>query len=821
MQINLADIIKWTKADIIGLADKVVDSFLIDSRIHPATEQSMFICIVGERHNGHRYIRDMYQKGVRLFLVSEKPETNTMQESAFLLVEDTLAAFQQIARGYREQFELPVVAITGSNAKTIIKEWLAHCLLPQVNLVRNPKSYNSQVGVPLSVLLLDKLHNMGVFEAGISQIGEMESLRDIIQPSFGIFTNIGQAHQEGFKSIEEKVKEKLQLFSKTSTIYYCADHKLINSLVQADKNLKNIEKITWSLKEPSVPYYYKTTVKEPGYTSVELVVQQKDSIKFRLPFTDDANIENALHVTTFLLHRGFGHQLVKERIENLPKIAMRMEQVTGKNNSVIINDSYNSDFNALQKAIENLITIHKESLVLIISDIDQSGQTGTSLYQQVAGLVKKSGVTKIIGIGETISASANLFEGIAAEFYPSTEKFLDKFEAGDFVDSAILVKGARRFKLEQVVARLEQKMHETLLEINLEYLVSNLNYFRSLLQPRTKIMVMAKALTYGSGGKEIARLLQHQKVDYLGVAFADEGVELRNDGIHLPIMVLSPVKSNFRQIIEYNLEPEIYSLEILKEFSREVASMQLTNYPVHIKIDTGMHRLGFTEDTIDELIHLLSSQKHLHIKSVMSHLAVSDNPNEDAFTHMQIERLTKAAEKLEKALGYVPMRQILNSAGIERFPKAHFDMVRLGIGLHGISSTGAALKATSRLRTVISQVKEIPLGETIGYNRHGVAGEKCKIAIIPIGYADGLNRRFGNGTGSVVIKGQGFPFVGDICMDMSMIDITGANDIHEGDEVVIFGPEKSIKKLAAEIGTIPYEILTSISQRVKRVYIHE
>lgn len=820
MNIAISDIKNWCRAEFIGDSSLLVKSLLLDSRTSVIAQGSMFVCIKGERHNGHRFIPEMYKKGVRLFLISETVVISDFPEAAFLVVDDTLKAFHQIASAYRAQFHIPVVAITGSNAKTIVKEWLAHCLLPQVALIRNPKSYNSQVGVPLSVLLIDNNHEMGIFEAGISKPGEMDLLRKVIQPSFGLFTNIGTAHQEGFQSLEHKVKEKLQLFKEVSALYYCRDHEVVHEQIMQEVDLQYIEKISWSLQDKDALFNYQILKTETVKSLIQLKINA-DVYVFELPFSETVSIENALHVVTFLLHRGFRMDEIEERINSLPIIAMRMEQIRGKGNSVILNDAYNSDFNALQMAMESLMTIKSETKTLIISDIDQTGLSRNELYQQVADLVQKSKVERFIGIGSELKQAAHLFSASHTEFYSTTEAFLQGLQETDFYNSAILVKGARRFALEKVVAKLEQKMHETVLEINIEHLVANLNYFRSLHSRETRLMVMAKALTYGSGGKEIASILQHQKVDYLGVAFADEGEELRKAGIQVPIMVLSPVESNFQQLINYELEPEIYMPAILTKFAAAVSSMQLSSCPVHLKIDTGMHRLGFTEDKTDALIDLLKKNPQLHVKSIMTHLAVSDNPNEDEFTRKQIKLFVNIAAKIEQALGYSTMRHVLNSAGIERFPEAHFDMVRLGIGLHGISSNQAKLKATSRLRTIISQTKFIPAGDTIGYNRRGKSGDGCKIAIIPIGYADGLNRRFGNGVGSVMINGKECPFVGDICMDMSMIDISDAKDVQEGDEVVIFGAEKSIVKLADEIGTIPYEILTSISQRVKRIYVYE
>ncbi|MCG8697863.1 MAG: alanine racemase, partial [Bacteroidales bacterium] len=617
-----------------------------------------------------------------------------------------------------------------------------------------------------------------------------------------------------------KIDEKLNLFTDADYLVYCRDHEEVHTSIISSDKLNNCILVAWSQKDKESYCFVEKIEVQDKITKITCLIKKEDRVEVTIPFTDKANIENALHVLTFLLHENFPDSLIVEGMKTLPVVAMRLEQVNGKKGSVILNDAYNSDINSLQIAIDNLGYINKSHSCIILSDILQSGLPGDELYKNVSEMVRKSKIDELFAIGTEISKYQHLFKYTKSRFFESTYHFLDYISEIDFSQSTILIKGARRFHFEQIVAQLEEKIHQTVLEINLENLVYNLNYFRSLLNPETLIMVMVKALTYGSGGKEIASVLQHQKVDYLGVAFADEGAELRRAGINLPIMVLSPSENSFRQIIEYELEPEIYSFEILEEFSKVVSRLQLTEYPVHIKVDTGMHRLGFIEEEYDQLIDVLKNNKNIFIRSVFSHLAVSDNEKEDAFTLQQIELFENITNRIAEVVGYMPRKHILNSAGIERFRAAHFDMVRLGIGLHGISSVGKQLKSVSRLRTIVSQIKNIKKGDTIGYNRRGKASNDMKIAILPIGYADGLNRKFGNGNGSVVISGETYPFIGDICMDMCMVDISVAQNVQQGDMVVVFGPERPVSILAKELDTIPYEILTSISQRVKRIYYH-
>lgn len=731
----------------------------------------------------------------------------------FLLVGHTLNALQKLVSFHRKKFIIPIVGITGSNGKTIVKEWLAQCLAQKQNITRSPKSYNSQIGVPLSVWLLNQQSEMGIFEAGISQVGEMENLEKVIHPTMGIITNIGTAHQANFSSLEQKAKEKMKLFVNCHKIYYCSDYENIDSA--ATKLSQNKALISWSLKGSPAKLQFRLNKKEPGEIIVSLTNKAEEP-RFTIPFTDNASIENCLHIINFLLDNGFSTQEINQGLSKLQPVAMRLELVKGINNCTLINDTYNSDINSLSIALDYLHQQPQKNKSVILSDIQQSGEKDEELYQHVAERIQKSGVTHFIGIGRNIGQYQHVFQNIKSEFYTDTQQLINSGKLHVLHDRIILLKAAREFRVEKAIQALSEKNHTTILEINLNNLVSNLNYFRSLLHGKTGIMVMVKAFAYGSGSYEIANLLQHEQVNYLGVAFTDEGIQLRQAGITLPIMVMSPNKEDFSKIIEYNLEPEIYSFSTLELFIEAAKSAQVQHYPIHLKLDTGMHRLGFQKNDIQALIGLLNETKTLHIQSIFSHLAGSDAPELDDFSRQQISGFTEMYQTICSHLAIRPMRHILNSAGIERFPEAHFELVRLGIGLHGISQK-RQLQAVSSLKTHISQIKKIPKGDTVGYNRSGIAPNDIAIAIIPIGYADGLDRKFGNKNGEVIINHKKATFIGNVCMDMSMIDISGI-DCKEGDEVLIFGEGLPITELAEKVNTIPYEILTNVSSRVKRVY---
>lgn len=798
--------------------DCEIQYLLIDSRNLVSTVNALFFAIRGERHDGHNFIKELYQKGVKNFVVDQIPEYQDDLENAnFLLVENTLKALQRLAAVHRKNFNYPVVGITGSNGKTIVKEWLFHLLQGKKNVIRNPKSYNSQVGVPLSVWLMSKMNDFAIFEAGISLPGEMENLEKIICPDIGVITNIGESHQENFEDYQEKAIEKLKLFEHCKQIIYCKDHSIIHKEISSRFPDKRI--FTWSENTDSDLKILNKSRKE-NFTIIEYHFKDQKN-RITIPFTDNASVEDAIHVLAVLFATEIIPEDFQQKFETLPSVAMRLELKKGINNCTLINDSYNSDLNSLSIALNYLEQQNQHTQkTLIISDILQSGKEERALYQEVAKLLKKYHVSRVIGIGEAISRKEKLFE-LEKNMYLSTIEFLNNFSKKDFNDEAILLKGARRFHFEKISSVLEEKSHRTVLEINLNAMVHNLNYFRSKLNPGTKIMVMVKALSYGSGTFEIANILQYQRVDYLGVAFADEGVALREAGIKTPIIVMNPEQNSFDLMIEHQLEPEIYNFLVLKKFSESLNNAGVKHYPVHLKLDTGMHRLGFMAQEINQLTDELKEKKNIKVKSVFSHLAASDEDAHDSFTREQIQIFDGMSKKIINTLKYPALRHISNSAGIERFPEAQFDMVRLGIGLYGISATSQEQLATvSTLKSTVIQTKQVKKDESIGYSRKARAQNDMVIAIVPVGYADGLNRKLGNGCGKLFINGFFVPIVGNICMDMCMVDITGCN-IHEGDEVIVFGKEQSVIDLANTLETIPYEIFTSVSTRVKRVYFQE
>ncbi len=806
-----------TDTENINLAEDI-PNIIIDSRSLVLKDNVLFAAIKGERNDGHNYILELYNKGVRKFLVEYIPENvKNRKDAQFIIAKNTLNTLQDWAAKHRKSFNYPVVGITGSNGKTILKEWIFQLLSQDIRIIRNPKSYNSQIGVPLSIFLMNKNFDMGIFEAGISQYGEMKKLENIIAPNIGIFTNIGDAHQENFKTIEDKIYEKLKLFHHSGLLIYCKDHDLIHKAVQQKISPKQTKTFTWSLKQDADVKITELCKKEQQ-TEITFL-HQNISSKITIPFTDDASVENALHALAFILSQNLFSTEKSKRFEFLSPVAMRLEIVPGINNCTLINDTYNSDLNSIQIALDVLNRQNQHTdKTLIISDILQSGQDEKELYKQLATMINKAPLDKIILVGEKILKYSGLFKGNIQK-YKNTEELLHSKTLINIQNQAILLKAARKFRFDRINEMMQQKNHRTILEINMENMQHNLNYYRSLLKKETKIMVMVKAFSYGSGSYEIASWLEHQKVDYLGVAYVDEGIALRKAGISLPIMVMNPNLESFKQLIEYNLEPEIYSFNSLKAFNLTAQKHSVNPYPVHIKIDTGMRRLGFDLSEIDKLVNDIKQTNSLKVKSVFSHLVASDEAAQDNFTQKQIKEFTETSNKIAGILLYKFSRHILNSSGIERFPDAQFEMVRLGIGLYGISPNKQnKLKNVSTLKTRISQIKTVKAGETIGYSRAGKVKANTRIAILPIGYADGLNRRLSNGIGKVFVNGEFASFIGNICMDMSMIDLKNI-PATEGDEVVIFGEQLPVYKIAKLIGTIPYEIFTSVSSRVKRVYL--
>ena len=822
MSYTISKIATIINAELSG-KDIPVKQLLIDSRTLAEPDGVLFVALKTPNNDGHRFIKELYAKGVRLFLVNMHFEDALLySEASFIKVSDTLAALQKLAIWHRGQFEIPVVAITGSNGKTIVKEWLYQLISPDKNIVKSPLSYNSQVGVPLSVWQMDNTHELGIFEAGISQPGEMGKLEPIISPTVGIFTNIGEAHGANFKDTQEKVEEKMRLFQHVKTLIYCRDYKNIDHALKYNSTYSRIRLFTWS-GTTNADLKIRTVAQGVGNTKISAIYLGSE-ISIIIPFTDDASVENAINCWAYLLFAGYENTVIAERMNNLQPVAMRMEMLKGMNNCTIINDSYNSDINSLSVALNFLQRQEQHAhKTIVLSDITQNGKEEKELYERIASIIKAKPPTKLIGIGEAISRNASLFN-IEKHFFANTSDFLKHIHEFNFKDEAILLKGARSFEFEKISRVLQEKAHETVMLINLAAITHNLAYYRSLLKPSTKIMAMVKAFSYGSGSFEIANMLQFHRADYLAVAYPDEGVELRNAGISLPIMVMNPEAGSYDLLLKYRLEPEVYSFRTLKMAAEAVArSGSNEKLPIHIKLDTGMHRLGFAEENIEELMLQLSATPALTVKSVFSHLAASGSDKHNGFTLQQIEKFNLWSDKILAALPYPVMRHILNSAGIARYPQVQFDMVRLGIGLYGVGNDATEqrkLENASILKSVISQVMHLKKGETVGYNQSGVLQKDSSIATVAIGYADGISREFGNGKGKMKVHGKLAPVIGDVCMDMCMLDITGI-DAKEGDEVLIFDDSASLLQTAKDMNTIPYETLTSLSGRVKRVYIQE
>ncbi len=834
-------------------SETLIEHLLIDSRKISFPQTSLFFAIVGERHDGHDFIVDAYKSGVRHFIISnlKNVDNQWFKDAIFIKVADVLRGLQDLAAYHRAQFpQLQVIGITGSNGKTIVKEWLYQLLKDDFNIVRSPKSYNSQVGVPLSVWQINETHDLAIFEAGISTTGEMEHLERMIHPTIGIFTNLGTAHTEGFASDKEKIKEKFKLFKNVKRLICPQDEWLRFPTIKIKGHV-----IYWSKTTPLDAQIIQFD------TQITDIQHFKDKTFFKLmyrgsvldieiPFTDSASIDNATTciLTLLVLKKDFfNHQnMVKvftEKLSRLEPIAMRLEMKAGINGCLVVNDSYNSDVNSLQIALDFMAQQSRQlKRTVVLSDILQSGQDADILYKKIADLLLEKGISKLIAIGEDVLKIKNLIaQSIDYQYFITTTDFLKSINNADFQNEIILLKGARRFEFERIAERLSQKSHKTVLEINLNALTHNLFFFKSLLQPQStlpkpKIMAMVKASAYGNGSDEVARLLEFHKVDYLAVAYSDEGIALRNAGVKMPIMVMNPEEESFDALIRFDLEPEIYSLNILKQFVNFIENSENTegvflnkksktkSFKIHLKLDTGMHRLGFESIDIQQLIQILNTHKSIKIASIFTHLAASEAAEHDHFTDEQVHRFMEMYNQISDEINYKPMRHVLNSSGITRHPHYHFEMVRLGIGLYGIDINGAfqnQLQVVQTLKASISQIKNVPQNETIGYSRRGVLQRDSRIATISIGYADGLLRGAGNGQFSVYLHGQRAPIVGSVCMDMTMIDVTDILEATEGDEVEIFGSHLPVQALAKVLNTIPYEVFTGISERVKRVYFQE
>ena len=807
-----------------GTADGGIRWILTDSRSVCFPEETLFFAIRSERNDGHKYIADLYRRGVRNFVVEALPEdwSAAYADANFLKVPHSVEALQRLAERHRDEFDIPVVGITGSNGKTVVKEWLYQLLSPQMVVTRSPRSYNSQIGVPLSVWLLDERSQVGVFEAGISQKGEMQTLRGIIQPTLGVLTNLGPAHQENFASMEEKCLEKLKLFHDAKAIVYPYDDETVRRCV-AESGYKG-ERIAWSMTDESVPMYVRQVTKDGVSTTVGYVFDGREG-SYTLPFIDEASVANSVTCAAVALRLGLSTGQLAERMAALEPVAMRLEVKSGQRGCTLINDSYNSDVNSLDIALDFMSRRPDHAgrkRTLILSDIYQSGKAGEALYKEVSDLARTRGVQKLIGIGPEISANAAVIDIPEKHFFADCHEFIASREFASLHDEVILLKGARRFSFDRLTELLEQKVHETILEVNLGAVVKNLNHFRSYMKPTTKIVCMVKADAYGAGAVEVAKTLQDHRVDYLAVAVADEGVTLRRNGITSNIMIMNPEMTAFKTMFDYDLEPEVYSFRLLDALVKAAQKEGITGYPVHIKLDTGMHRLGFNPLTdMDELIARLKRQNAVIPRSVFSHFVGSDSDDFDNFSARQFELFKAGSEKLQSAFSHKIIRHMDNSAGIEHFPERQLDMCRLGLGLYGIDSRdNSVINNVCTLKTTILQIHHVPKDETVGYSRKGILTRDSMIGAIPIGYADGLNRLLGCGRCYCLVNGKKAPYVGNICMDVAMIDVTDI-DCKEGDSVEIFGDDLPVTVLSDVMGTIPYEVLTSISNRVKRVYFQD
>ncbi len=814
---NIASIIH---ADATIVADTAIDYLLIDSRKIVFPSSSLFFAIAGARRNGETFIKEVYERGVRNFVVQKGFDTSSFGNANFLLVNNVMQSLQALAAHHRKQFSIPVIGITGSNGKTIVKEWLYQLLQNDYTIVRSPRSYNSQIGVPLSVWQINTQHTLGIFEAGISTVNEMHALEQIIQPTIGVLTNIGEAHSEGFKNDAEKINEKLKLFSHCKQLVYCKD--------SLSSNIQNTstQLFSWSRKDKQATVFIEKEIKTNVAATI-IVVYQKQSYSIVVPFTDAASIDNAITCYCVLLMMGYDNSIIAKRLLQLHPVEMRMQLIKAVNNCSVLNDSYSNDISSLSIALDYLKQQSgNNATTVILSDILQSGLNDDQLYKQIAVELKQRNIHRLIGIGENISKHHQLFLQAVAQtaFYPSTENFLEQTTAHQFRDEFILLKGARVFAFERISKWLEQKVHQTVLEINLSALAHNLKEYQKHLLPSTKLMAMVKAFSYGSGSAEVARVLQFCKVDYLAVAYADEGVELRKAGISLPIMVMNADDASFDVLIEYNLEPEIYSFNIYHAFNAYLFKQGIVQFPVHIKVNTGMNRLGFEPEEINQLALLLQQNNSMAVRSVFSHLVGSESADGDGFTTHQSNLFDEACNRIEKIIGYTFIKHIANSAAIFRHKHLQYGMVRLGIGLYGVDSADGkevALETVATLKSTIAQIRKVKAGETVGYNRRGKVIRDSLIATVRIGYADGYSRRLGNGVGSVYINQQRALIVGFVCMDMVMVDVTDIDNVKEGDAVEIFGKHLPVQQIAQWCGTIAYEVMTGISQRVKRIYLEE
>lgn len=822
MEYKIEDITAFAEARRYGAADARIEWLLTDSRSLVFPETTLFFAIRTPAGDGHNYIGGLFRRGVRNFVVTELPRKREERfpGANFLLVADSRKALQRLAGRHRGRYGIPVVGVTGSNGKTVVKEWLYQLLQPAMNVTRSPRSYNSQIGVPLSVWLLDEVSDIGIFEAGISEPGEMEALRDIIRPTIGVMVNLGNAHQENFPDKETKCREKLKLFRDCDVIVYSSDDEVISCAV--GEGGITCRRLNWSMKDPRAPLFVSLVEKCGGFTLVTYRYGGREG-RYRLPFTDDASVYDSIHCLAVCLYLGLGADFIHSGLSRLESVAMRLEVMQGERDCTIINDTYNSDVNSLDIALDFMNRRaggDSSKCTLVLSDILQSGTDARTLYTHVANRVNKQKPAMFVGVGEEIARFASLFD-TEKRFFATTGELLESGLLRSLVSGIILLKGARRFRFERISEQLAQKLHETTLNVDLNAIAGNLNHYRSFLKPGTRIMCMVKASAYGSGAAEVSRKLQEHGADYLAVAVADEGVALRKAGITANIMVANPEMTAFRTMFSYALEPEVYSFSVLEAAVAEAKREGFTLFPVHIKFDTGMHRLGFAPEETGELIKRLKAQDSVLPRSVFSHFAGSDSPESDDFTARQFNVFSGICSRMQEAFPHKIIRHICNTAAIERFPGYHLDMVRLGIGLYGVNPIdNKTINNVATLTATILQIRDVKAGESIGYSGKGALARPGRIAAISIGYADGLNRRLGCGNACCLVGGRPAAYVGSICMDVALIDVTGI-PCKEGDKAEIFGANLPVSVLSGKLQTIPYEILASVSDRVRRVYYQD
>jgi alanine racemase len=804
--------------------NQVVRHLLIDSRKLISPVDSIFFAIRTTSNDGHLYIDELYAKGVRLFVVSALPDTSQYPEATFFLTDDVVGVLQSIAASHRKLFSFPVIAITGSNGKTIVKEWLYHLLQPVVEIARSPRSFNSQLGVPLSIWQMGSQHQLAIIEAGISKKGEMSKLFDVIHPTIGLITNLGAAHAEGFATDAEKLEEKLKLFNEVQTLVYCKDHLLISNYLEGHAALKSAKQlISWGV-DPTADILLKQ-VTQIRHTSLLQVQYRGKAIAFEIPFVDRIAIENTMHCFALTVALDLDETVV-DRMKTLPSLSMRLEMKEGQHQSILINDSYNADLTGVMSALE-FLSEQKPGLAktAILSDISGISSQPEKVYAELAGFMRVKKINSLYAVGPVFEKYASFFTGEKIQFagFASTDALMAHVHPIFFKDQAVLIKGARNFHFEQISQLLERKIHKTRLEVNLSIVQQNFKIYRSLLKPSTKIMAMVKAFSYGAGSYEIASLLQQNGVDYIAVAYVDEGVELRKAGIHLPIMIMNAEADGFASLVEYDLEPEVFSLEHARSLDVFLSREGIQHFPVHLKIDTGMHRLGLDEEQVDQYLTAFKTSRFI-IQSVFTHLVASEDPQQDDFTTRQLKIFEKLADTIQSAVGYPILRHASNTAAIQRHSEASYEMVRLGIGLYGVSSASGKslpLKEAVELKTTIAQIRRVKKGESVGYGRSTLLEKDTTIATIRIGYADGFPRSLGNGRGTVLIRGIAYPTIGNVCMDMTMINLGDDDQIQVDEDVLVFGRDHSITTIAQQAHSIPYEIMTGISVRVPRIYLSE